>query len=76
MSNKRAKPKAYKCKGCNTELQGRAIYCVRCYRDRLSVCANCCVPHRGGASVLPRPLWLREAPICPVCNGEHWIIRD
>lgn len=67
-------PDKPRCKGCKVTMQGRADYCVGCYRERLRRCTNCTdwifrVPRR-----IPQALRLRQGQPCPVCNDDGYFV--
>lgn len=62
------------CKGCQTPMQGKADYCVSCYRDRIRRCTNCARWGLAKHHLYPQALRLRQGEPCPVCNGDGYYL--
>lgn len=58
------------CRDCLTPLQGRALYCVRCFSRRLKTCPNCAVERRGRLHRIPIAERRRQQHPCPICRDR------
>lgn len=68
--------KPYRCRDCNTQLQGNSRYCVLCYAKRHQPCPECMVQW-ADKTWHPRTKGRWRSPIdCAACRNERWILVE
>jgi hypothetical protein len=67
-----------RCRDCDRCLQGKAVYCVSCYAERLFLCGVCCEPLAAthGVPTVKRAYRKHQhvggpKERCRVCGGLH-----